>query len=346
MSERLSSVSPSPRLFLGLDGGKSKTVCLIATGEGQVLGWGRAGNADDSSVPFDAAITAVVVAVDAALRQAGVAIVDIESACFGLAGVAFPEDIERSETALRRRVPVRDVVACNDALVALRAASVDGSGIVISAGTHLSVAVGTSMGETWFSGWSSLEGPGGAEAGRRTMWAVLHAADGRGSATALTQAVRDATGDDPDALLRRIARGDADEPFLAGLAPVLFQTEALVGDGVARDIITALGHEMAAWVIGLRRRFDLRDRPRVYLAGGLFRSPGTLLIDSLSRAVHQVDPAVEMTRTEREPVVGAVLESMARSGVPIDRAVADRLVTSGPPADFYATTSTNQPDHA
>ena len=233
--------SKPPRLFLGLDGGKSKTVCLIATESGEVVGWGRAGNSDDSTVPFTSAVTAIVDAVRAATERAGVSAPDIESACFGLAGVGFPEDAVRFDEALHLEGPFRDVIVCNDALIALRAASIDRTGIVISAGTHLSVAVGTSKGETWFSGWSSVDGAGGAEAGRRTMWAVLHAADGRGPATALTGAVADATGEGPDALLRRIAHGEADEPFLAGLAPVLFGTEVIDGDAVAREIIPVWG---------------------------------------------------------------------------------------------------------
>jgi N-acetylglucosamine kinase-like BadF-type ATPase len=340
------SDAKASRLFLGLDGGKSKTVCLIATGEGEVVGWGRAGNSDDSTVPFDTAVTAVVDAVGAALVRAGVAAGDIESACFGLAGVAFPEDAVRFEKALRFRVEPRDMLVCNDALVALRAASMDRTGIVISAGTHLSVAVGTSKGETWFSGWASVDGPGGAEAGRRTMWAVLHAADGRGPATALTGAVADATGEGPDALLRRLARDEADEPFLAGLAPLLFKTEVIGGDAVARDIIAGLGQEMATWVLGLRARFDLRDRPTVYLSGGLFRAPSTLLIDGLARSVHRSDPAVEFRRIEREPVVGAVLDSMARAGIRIDEKLADRVVATGPKPTFYDTASLDGPDNA
>jgi N-acetylglucosamine kinase-like BadF-type ATPase len=178
------------------------------------------------------------------------------------------------------------------------------------------------------------------------MWAVLKAADGRGPATALSPAVAEATGDDPEALLRRIARGDADEAFLAGLAPVLFRTEAMTGDAVARETVACLGHDMADWVTGLRRRFDLRDRPTVYLAGGLFRAPGTLLIDSLAEAVRSSEPLVEFRRIQREPVVGAVLESMARTGIAIDDGIADRLAATGPGPSFYDTTSalTNDTD--
>ena len=96
---------------------------------------------------------------------------------------------------------------------------------------------------------------------------------------------------------------------------------------------------MATWVTGLRSRFDLRDRPTVYLAGGLFRAPGTLLTDRLAAAVHRWDPAVEFRRTEREPVVGAVLESMAQTGMRIDDELADRLAETGPRPPFYDTTS-------
>ncbi len=325
-------------LFIGVDGGKSKTVCLVADASGAVLGWGRAGSADKAAVPLDSAIDAVATAVDGAVRQANVTRQDLAVGCFGLAGADWPEDFELLHHRLAAYGLASEVVIRNDAQIALRAASLTGLGMVLSAGTHLSVALRTAGGVDWYSGWSSVDGPGGAEAGRRVLWAVLHAADGRGAATALSETVRDATGLTADGLLRAVAGGTVDEVFTARLAPLLFEVHARTGDPVAGAILGDLGREMARWVTGLIARFDLAgDDLEVFLAGGLFRGSGDLLRESLVAAVHSTAPRVSLIRAQREPVVGALFEACERAGVVVTTDIVERLMATAPPPAFFST---------
>jgi len=57
---------------LGVDGGKSKTVCLLADSEGRLVGWGRAGNSDKYTVPIEQALDEVALCVEQALEQGGI----------------------------------------------------------------------------------------------------------------------------------------------------------------------------------------------------------------------------------------------------------------------------------
>jgi N-acetylglucosamine kinase-like BadF-type ATPase len=325
-------------LFVGVDGGKSKTVCAVADVTGNMLGWGRAGSADKAVVPVATAIDSVVSAVDAAIHQAGVTRHDLAFGCFGLAGADWPEDFDLLRERLVASELVDEVVVRNDAQVALRAASIDGFGLVLSAGTHLSVALRTRTGVDWFSGWSSVDGAGGAEAGRRALWAVLHAGDGRGRPTSLTEAVREATGLTPDGLLRAVASGVADEPFMARLAPLLFRTHARTGDPVAGTIIANLGREMARWVTGLIARFDLEGEDLdIFLTGGLFRGTGDLLRESLAAAVHLAGPRRSLIPAEHEPVVGALFEAYERAGMVVTQDMVQMLRATAPPPEFFET---------
>jgi N-acetylglucosamine kinase-like BadF-type ATPase len=325
-------------LFVGVDGGKSKTVCVVADETGSVVGWGRAGSADKAAVPIAAVIDAIVSAVDSATHQAGVTRHDLASGCFGLAGADWPEDFDLLRERLVASELVDEVVVRNDAQIALRAASIDGFGLVLSAGTHLSVALRTRSGVDWFSGWSSVDGAGGAEAGRRVLSAVLHADDGRGSPTSLTEAVREATGLPPDGLLRAVASGVVDEPFVARLAPLLFRTHARTADPVAGAIIANLGRDMARWVTGLIARFELQGEDLdIFLTGGLFRATGDLLRESLAAAVHLAEPHRSLIPAEHEPVVGALFEAYERAGMVVTQDMVQMLRATAPPPDLFET---------
>ena len=325
-------------LLLGVDAGKSKTVCLLADRDGSILGSGRSGSGDKSVVSLGVAIDAVNAAVEAATRTASAHQDDRGIGCFGMAGADWPEDFTRLHDEIGQRRLARVVIIRNDAQIALRGASARGVGMVLSAGTHLSVALRTTARQEWFSGWSSVDGPGGAETGRRVMWAVLHAYDGRGDATALTGAVLDATGLTPEGLLRAVSTGAADAQFTARLAPLLFRTHAQTSDPVAEAIITDIGHEMARWVIGLSARYGLRGADAdVFLAGGLFRDSGRLLREVLASAVHADSPSSRLVPAAHEPVLGALFECFDRAGIELTPAVLDRLSETTPPAAFFET---------
>lgn len=324
-------------LFLGVDGGKSKTICLLATGDGTIVGVGRAGNADHSTVPLAVALDTVASAVSEATRQVGVSPDAVAVGCFGLAGAVWPEDFRELADGLRRRGLTRDVTVRNDAQVALRAASPSGEGIVVSAGTHLSVALRTPRGDEWFSGWSSVDGPGGAEAGRRVAWAVIHAFDGRGPQTALADEVLLVTGSDAEGLLRMMAGGELSESFTASLAPVLFRVYERSHDPVARSIIDDLGSEMAGWIPALRPRFPADQGVDVYCTGGLFHSEEPRLDEAFRSRVIASTPDARIHRSVQEPAVGALMEAIDHAGVPNLEHVVARIAASGPPTAFFAT---------
>lgn len=324
-------------LFLGVDGGKSKTACLVATADGTIVGSGRSGNADHSTIPINAALDNVEAAVAEAMGRVGLPPASVDVGCFGLAGAVWPTDFDELRDGLCTRGLAARVIVRNDAQVALRATSSGGNGIVVSAGTHLSVAIRTPGGDEWFSGWSSVDGPGGAEAGRRVVWAVIHAFDGRGPQTALTDELLLLTGLDAEGLLRVIARAGLTESFTASLAPALFRVHERTHDAVAGSIIDDLGGEMARWIPGLRSRFPLDQDVDVYLAGGLFRSADPRLEQAFRSRVLASTPDARIHRSGREPVVGALIESMDRGGISIVEPLLARITATSPPSAFFAT---------
>ncbi len=329
-------MAASRGLLLGVDGGKSKTVCLIAGEAEGVVGAGRAGSSDKYDVPFEQAMDAVEQAVREAAWQAGVDL-PVAVGCFGLAGADWPEDFAELEHGLHERGLARQVIVKNDMHIALQANT--RYGVVLSAGTHTAAAIRTPDGQEWHSGWYSVHGPGGVTAGERALWAVLKAHDGRGAPTVLTDLVLAATGDaHPDDLLRRLSAGEVGDADLARLAPLLFDAYYDHRDPVAAAIIAGLGEEMASWVTGLLSRFNLLDEPvPVVLSGGLFKAKGPLLVDAVTMHVHQRAPHAELRRAEREPVVGALLYACEALGCADPAGFAERVERTLPDAAIFRT---------
>src|SRR5215216_4376228 len=78
------------RLILGVDGGQTSTVALLATRAGEILATGQGGPANHihESGGMERMHRSLRDAVLSALSQANIAPVAVESACFGMTGGA------------------------------------------------------------------------------------------------------------------------------------------------------------------------------------------------------------------------------------------------------------------
>ncbi len=141
----------SGRLLLGVDGGNTKTVALIARDDGTIVGAGRAGCSDHyGETTPSAAYEEIASSVRAALAAAAQMRRDIAGACFSLAGADWPEDIAvyERELAARLQLPIQAVVV-NDAIGALRAGTSDGVGVAVACGTGTAIGARAHDGRVW-----------------------------------------------------------------------------------------------------------------------------------------------------------------------------------------------------
>lgn len=323
------------RLLLGVDGGNTKTIALVATPDGEIVGFGRSeGPSDIYAVPVDLAIERIEAAVDAALSEAGEG--SVAASAFSLAGADWPEDHELLRDRLCRRWPEPLVV--NDAIGALRAAIPDGPGVVVVCGTGAATAARGTHNRTWHSSFWQ-ESQGAHELGVRTVQAVARAALGIDGPTDLTAAVLAATGvPDAESLLHRFTGRETRRGFdPAALAPVLLDT-AEGGDATARAIVRAQGEALGRMALAAARRVGLRDAPfALALGGGVIRHHGRLLADALVATVVATAPATTLLRPSFEPAVGALLLAFDRARVQVDTGVDARLGASLPPPDRFDT---------
>lgn len=328
-------------LVLGVDGGNTKTIALVATCDGQIVGSGRGGNSDiyGAGSP-EAALAALDGAMSAALKAAGVEPAQLAAAAFSLAGADWPEDFALLEAALRQRGFTRRLQVVNDGVGGLRAGSPDGYGVAVICGTGAATAA-RAPGRLWWT--SYWQGPQGAsQLGKKALHAVYRAELGLDPPTTLAARVLAHFGADTvEAVLHTMTRRGRDpaqlDAHLGRLAPALLD-EAAAGDAVAHALVADHGAALGDYALTAARKVGLEREPfYLVLSGGVLRHPAPLLRDALIARVAASVPGVRPVVSRLEPAAGAVLLALDEAGHAVDEAVRERLRASLPEAALFHT---------
>jgi len=297
-----------PKLLIGIDGGGSKTLAVLAGLDGRVLGRGTAGSSNLQSVGIAAVGTALDDAITAAFRAAGLAPVLPAALCVGLAGVDRPEDRALIRGWAARTLPGTPVAVVSDARLVLAAGTPDGWGAALICGTG-SIAYAEDPGgrAARAGGWGHVLGDEGSgyAVGQAALRAVLRAFDGRGPRTALTQAILEQLGlSAPSELVGRVYREGLGPAGIAALAP-LVEVAAARGDEIAGEIVREAGGDLALAVKAVVRSLELPEPAPCALAGSLIVHGAVVRAAFIAAAAGigiQLDPVTPVA----EPAQGAL----------------------------------------
>jgi N-acetylglucosamine kinase-like BadF-type ATPase len=323
------------RLLVGVDGGNTKTVALVADADGTVVGSGWAGCSDIYNAPSPgAALDAVRDATLAALSEAGASGADVAAACFGLAGADWPEDFELIRRELRPRLDLEsEPLVVNDAIGAIRAGTTDGVGVSVVCGTYGIAGARNAAGEVFHLGFWP-DSTGARPLGRSALEAVWRSGLGTGPETTLTERALNLYGaSSPLGLLHEYTRRGGLPAGAEGKMAAVVLDEAEAGDPVAYAIVERQGRILAAEALACARMVGMAGSPfRLVLAGGVMRHPTRLLADVIAEGVPEADPV----RSTDEPVVGSLLFAFDEAGIAPNL---DRLRASAPPAALFDASS-------
>jgi N-acetylglucosamine kinase-like BadF-type ATPase len=327
------------KFVLGVDGGNTKTLALVAREDGLILGTGRAGCGDiyGAASPV-AAITEIERAADTALKEAGIQAAQLSTGAFSLAGADWPEDFRLLEDAMRERGYGQSIVVVNDAMGALRAGSPDGTGVVVACGTGAAIGARHPDGRIWHS--SFWQEPQGAEElSERALLAMYRAELGIDPPTSLTERILEAVGArSVEGILHSLTARDIPRPKIRRqLVRPLFDA-ADEGDTTARQIAISHGKALGDYAIAAARKVGLLGEPfTLVLTGGVLRHPSPLLRDALVDRVRDAARGMHATQSQFEPAAGAVLLALDLALIDTNADLLERLEKTLPGAAFFAT---------
>ncbi len=271
------------RFVLGLDGGGTKTDCVLMDEAGAVLARSMAGPSNPLRVGFGVALASIREAARQAIAQAKLP-ADSKAAavCAGLAGAGPPESAEKIRALLAAEFEQSKVQVCTDLDLAL-AATGDGPAIVLLAGTG-SFAVGRNLARETAraGGYGSQIGDEGSayDVGRRAVLTAMHENDRTGRDSLLGQRLLRELACTSWSEVKAKAQTASDEVF-----PRLFAVVATVAEWIetptetpeqtaarneARGILRAAAFDLASLTENLGERLRLRGT-RFFIAktGGM-----------------------------------------------------------------------------
>jgi len=333
---------------LGVDGGNTKTIALVATLDGEIVGAGRSGCGDIYNAPVTgtrwpdpaaAALANIEFAVETALEAARVAPADLLAGVFSMAGADWPEDFALLNAAMRARGYGHSIIVQNDALGVLHAGVASNVGVSVVCGTGGATGARGYDGRSWHSSFWQDQAQGGAQMCYAALDAVVRAELEIDPPTSLKQRFLEYFAMESVEEVLHLFKGRTQRfsRRIDGVTPFLLD-EADAGDMAARKVVLDQGRAMgeyarvAARIVGLEgTSFSL------VLAGGVLRHPTTLLSDAIIERVQISSPGVRPTRCRFEPVIGALFTALESAGRIIDEALIERLTPTIPPQELFAT---------
>ena len=123
--------------ILGVDGGNSKTLAVVAYQNGKILGVGRAGCGNHQALGVDGAMREIRRAAETALSMAEIEPSRVEAAYYCIAGADLPSDFKLLRPALEELTLARQIDLNNDSIATLRAGTDNPNAVavVLGAGT-------------------------------------------------------------------------------------------------------------------------------------------------------------------------------------------------------------------
>jgi N-acetylglucosamine kinase-like BadF-type ATPase len=296
---------------LGIDVGGTKTICLLADEDGQIVASAR-----EEGANLQGAGELALEKVLHTVMENTIAGRDIKPSaiCLGIAGVDRSADEAVVYGIMKRIGYGARILVVNDALIALQAGVGDEPGIVIVSGTG-SIAYGrNARGDaSRAGGWGYVLGDEGSGywIGRLALRAVVRHADGRGRPTVLTaKLLGHFRAERAAELIHKIYHEEVGPRAIAALAKYVQQARD-EGDVVATAILTQAGDELLTAATAVMARLDLKNAAFTFvLSGGIFHAV-PWLCDQLTLLLPSLAPRSRTLRLETEPAMGAVQFALA-----------------------------------
>lgn len=295
---------------LGIDAGGTKTHCVIADENENILAEGLAGASQHQLFGIRQTEENLQLAVSAALKEADLTLQDLSYAVLGMSGADGEDDLALLNPAAEKVLPGVPFRVVHDAWIGMYSALKEPFGVVSICGTGAGHAGRNRQGdELTLRNLDYRLGNygGGGDLVEKALHYAFRSDEGTYERSALEAAVPPIFGvstmEDVCRLLRQNPLSDKERYQL----PITVFQLANSGDSVCRMLIHDLGHEEGLYAAAVIRRLHMEnEQVPVVLIGSLFHSDDPLLLDPFMEAVRTAAPAAYPVLPTRKPVTGAV----------------------------------------
>jgi N-acetylglucosamine kinase-like BadF-type ATPase len=313
-------------MFLGIDGGGTKTAFVLLDADGRVLARHAATTSYYLEIGFDALRTLLRDGVQAVLQQAGIPAGDVAHTFAGLPAHGEDSALLPAFDALLDGVVPRSTIG-NDMVCSWAGSLAGADGINLVAGTG-SIAYGEWMGRAArCGGWGEVFGDEGSAhwLAREVLALFSRMADCRAEPGPLLGLVREHFALAHDLDLCREVNGHATRSELAQIAR-LAAVAAHAGDVQARQLLVRAGDELAALAAGVARNLGLQaiHAVPVSYSGGVFAAR-ELVLGPLQAALARRLPGAVLQAPRFGPELGAALHAARLAGRPLSAEALGRL---------------------
>ena len=306
-------------LFLGVDGGGTKTEFVCIDGDGEVVARALTGTTYHLQVGFDEAVARIGHGIEAVCSQLAVSTADLDYVFLGLPAYGEDPAIDPRLAEACGRILGHNRYRCDNDMVCGWAGSLAcADGINIVAGTG-SIGYGERQGRSARAGgWGEIFSDEGSAywIAIQGLNAFTRMSDGRLADGPLRQAFVDALGlsNDFDLCAHVMGESGLSRDGIAALAPIVVRA-AEAGDTHAAAILELAGSELANIAHALRRQLAFEDREVVLVSwsGGVLTRQDAVR-NAMQRQL-QSKGFYELIAPRHQPGVGAALyaASLSRS---------------------------------
>jgi glucosamine kinase len=293
------------RSVLGIDGGGTKTECVLMDAAGKILARSFSGPSNPYRVGVESATREIEKAAELCLKEARVAQAEVAAIAAGLAGTGKPEMKEGMRASLAATFPGAAVNIFTDLEISLAAAG-EGPVIVLVAGTG-SAAIGrNAQGEIWRTGGHGpqLGDDGSAfDIGSRAVAKAMKEREQQGTDSMLGRKILEQCGCASWQELQQRAAAEPDSVF-PSIFPIV-AAAADAGDAGAREILLQAAGELSSLLNAVAEHSGQgREKIRIVKTGGTV-GRSAFFDAQLDAALKRVLPQAQIGGLQMSPAEAA-----------------------------------------
>lgn len=302
-------------LFIGIDGGGTRTRCVLVNYELNVLSKAEGKATNPLVVGFDESANTLLGLIKKVL-DGKVRHRRIDSTVIGIAGCARKTSANKLkkkifEKAEQKNVLLRRLEIISDAEIAIEGAFSGKAGAILIAGTG-SIIFGKDIKGNFIraGGFGKLIGDEGSgySIGRKGLAVVAKEFDGRGKKTLLTKILGEKLGiNNRDNLITKVYNKQFDTASVA--QDVI--AAASKGDKICRKILNEEINELLLHIKALKKNFD-EKKIKLAFSGGLISSKN-YYSKELRRKIKKTFKNIELKKAIHTPEIGAALLAIKSS---------------------------------